>query len=120
MNSALKNMIFRFPAIAIMMLLFQTAHAGTIGAGQVNYIAAAQADRGVTISFMSRSQTVKQFETQGLDTEAARDRVAAMSDAEVGTLAGKIEAAPAGGDGLVLLVPLVLLGFFIWYFVFRR
>lgn len=117
MNSALKNMIFRFPAIAIMMLLFQTAHAGTIGAGQVNYIAAAQADRGVTISFMSRSQTVKQFETQGLDTEAARDRVAAMSDAEVGTLSGNTEAALAVGEGLALLV---LLGFLIWYFVFRR
>lgn len=117
MNFAFKNMIFRFLAITTMMLLFQAGHAGMIGAGQVNYVAAAQVDRSVAITFVSRSQTVKQFETLGLDTEAARDRVAAMSDAEVGTLAGNTEAALAVGEGLVLLV---LLGFFIWFFVFRR
>ena len=120
MNSALKNMISRFPAIAIMMLLFQTGQAGMIGAYQVNSAAAAQVDRNVVMTFQSRSQTVNQFEALGLDTETARDRVAAMSDAEVSTLAGKIEVVSAGGDGLVLLVPLVLLGFWIWYFVFRR
>lgn len=117
MNFEFKRMIFRTLAIATMLLLLQTAHAGTIGAGQVNYITAAQADRGITISFMSRSQTVKQFETQGLDTETARDRVAAMSDAEVGTLSGNTEAALAVGEGLALLL---LIGLFIWYFVFRR
>jgi hypothetical protein len=40
-----------------------------------------------------------------------------MTDAEVGTLAGQINAVPVGGDGIVALVLVV---FFIWYFAFRR
>ncbi len=111
MNCAFKDTIFRFLIIALMMLPFQ------IGAVQVNSAAAAQVDHNVVVTFVGRSQTVNQFKTQGLDTEAARDRVATMSDAEVNTLAGRIDAATAVGNGLVLLV---LAGFFIWYFIFRR
>ncbi len=118
MNSALTKMICRFLAIALMMLSFQTAQAGMIGADQVSSAATVQVDRNVVLNFLSRSQTVDQFQSLGLDAQAARDRVAAMTDNEVSTLAGKINAVPAGGDsGLVLLVLVV---FIIWYFAFRK
>ena len=117
MKSALTTMICRFLAIALMMLPFQTGQASMIGTDQVNSAATVQVDRNVVLNYLSRSQTVNEFQTLGLDAQAARDRVAAMTDAEVSTLAGKINAAPAGGDGLVLLILVV---FFIWYFAFRR
>ncbi len=117
MSYSLKNMIFRLLAGAMMMLIIQAASAAVGGAEPVKYAAAAQADRSIVMTYTSRSQTVNQFETLGLGTEAARDRVAAMSDAEVNTLPTRIDAAPAIGDGLVLIV---LAGFFIWYYVFRR
>lgn len=117
MNSAFKKMICRFLAIALMALPFQTTQASMIGTEQVNTAATVQADRNLVSSYLSRAQTVSEFQAVGLDTQTALDRVAAMTDAEVGTLAGQINAVPAGGDGLVALVLVV---FFIWYFAFRR
>jgi hypothetical protein len=117
MNSAFKKMICRFLAIALVALPFQTAQAGMIGTDQVNTAATVQVDRNLVSSYLSRAQTVSEFQAVGLDTQTALDRVAAMTDDEVSTLAGQINAVPAGGDGLVALVLVV---FFIWYFAFRR
>jgi hypothetical protein len=119
MKSALTTMICRFLAIAMMMLPFQTGQASMIGTDQVNSAATVQVDRNVVLNFLSRTQTVDQFQTLGLDAKAAKDRVAAMTDDEVSTLAGKINAVPAGGDGSGLVV-LILVVFLIWYFAFRR
>lgn len=117
MNSALAKMICRFMAIAMMMLPFQSGQASMIATDQVVSAASVQVDRNIVLSYLNRSQTVDEFQSLGLNTQAAKERVAAMTDSEVGELAGKISAAPAGGDGLVLLVLVV---FFIWYFAFRR
>lgn len=117
MQSTLKNLICRFLVVALMMMPFQPGHAGMIGADQANAAASAQQDRNLVLDHLSRSQTVSEFQSLGLDAQAARDRVNAMSDEEVSRLAGKIGAVPAGGDGLVLLILVV---FFIWYFAFRR
>lgn len=117
MNSAFKKMICRFLAVALMTLPFQTGQASMIGTDQVNTATTVQLDRSLVVNFLSRSQTVSEFQAMGLDTQTAIDRVAAMTDDEVGTLAGKINAVPAGGDGLVVLILVV---FFIWYFAFRR
>ncbi len=117
MKSELKKTICGILAIALMMLPFQTGQARMIGMDQVNSAAAVQADRNLVLSHLSRSQVVDEFQTLGLDAQAARDRVAAMTDDEVSALAGKIHAVPAGGDGLIALILVV---FFIWYFAFRR
>ena len=117
MTSTFKAVLCRLLAIAMMMLPFQTGQAAMIGSEQVNAAASVQLDRSVVADFLNRSQTVSSFQTAGVDTQSALERVAAMSDDEVAALAGKVNAVPAGGDGLVLLVLVV---FFIWYFAFRR
>lgn len=116
MKSALTNMICRFLAITLMMLPFQVGQAGMIGADQINSAATVQVDRNVVLNYLNRSQTVNELQALGLDAQTAKDRVAAMTDAEVGTLAGKINAVPAGGE----LVALILVVFFIWFFAFRK
>lgn len=117
MNSAFVKMICRFMAIAMMMLPFQSGQASMIATDQVVSVTSVQADRNIVLSYLNRSQTVDELQSLGLDAQAAKERVAAMTDSEVGELAGKISAAPAGGDGLVLLVLVV---FILWYFAFRR
>ncbi|MDO9243651.1 MAG: PA2779 family protein [Rhodocyclaceae bacterium] len=117
MNSAFKKMVCRFLTVAVITLPFQTGHASMIGTDQVNAAATAQVDRALVLNYLNRSQTVSEFQALGLDVQNASDRVAAMTDAEVGTLAGQINAVPVGGDGIVALVLVV---FFIWYFAFRR
>ena len=117
MKTALKNMICHFLAIAIMMMPFQSGQAAMIGTDQVNSAATVQAERNVVLNYLSRAQTVNELQNLGLDAQTAKDRVNAMTNDEVSSLAGKIATAPAGGDGLVVLILVV---FFIWYFAFRR
>jgi hypothetical protein len=117
MNSTFKKLLCRFLAVALITLPFQTGQASMIQTDQVNIAATVQLDRNLVVSYLSRSQTVSEFQALGMDAQTAIDRVAAMTDDEVSSLAGKINAVPAGGDGLVLLVLVV---FFIWYFAFRK
>jgi hypothetical protein len=119
MTSAFKKMICRFLAIALITLPFQTGQASMIGTDQVSSAATVQLDRSIVLNYLSRSQTVSDFQALGLDAKTASDRVAAMTDDEVGTLAGKISAMPAGGDGTGLALVIVVV-FVIWYFAFRK
>ncbi|MBI3376772.1 MAG: PA2779 family protein [Betaproteobacteria bacterium] len=119
MKSALTNVICRFLAVALMMLPFHNGQAGMIGTDQVNTDGTAQSDRAVVLNFLSRAQTASEFQALGLDAQAAMDRVAAMTDDEVSTLAGKVNAVPAGGVGPAAGL-LVLLVFATWWFGFRR
>lgn len=116
MNSAFKKMLCRFLAVAVITLPFQTGQASMIGTDQVAAAATVQADRNLVSSYLNRSQTISEFQALGLDAQDARDRVASMTDEEVRSLAGQINAAPAGGDVVVL----VLVVFIIWYFAFRK
>lgn len=111
------SVIFHFLTIAMMIAPFQSGHAGTIGTSQVNSAPAVQIASEVVVGHLSRAETVNHLQTQGLDAEAARDRVATMTNEEVSTLAGKTHADPAGVDGLILLI---LIGLFSWYFAFRK
>ena len=118
MKTAIKSMICHFLAIAIMMMPFQYGQAAMIGTDQVNSAATVQAERNVVLNYLSRAQTVNELQNLGLDAQTAKDRVNAMTNDEVSSLAGKISSAPAGADGGLVL--LVLVVFFIWYFAFRR
>jgi hypothetical protein len=109
MNRALTQVLCRFLAIAILLLPYQTGQASMIGTDLAVSPSSVQADRNVISSFLSRSQTVSELQSLGLDPQVAQDRVAAMTDAEVSSLAGKMNSLPAGGDGLVLVLLLVLI-----------
>jgi hypothetical protein len=64
-----------------------------------------------------RAALVSQLEAFGVDAASAKERVAAMTDAEARTLAGEIASAPAGGvygEGIVFII-LVSLIIYAWY-----
>lgn len=70
------------------------------------------AEREKVQAFLAREDVVKQMEAHGVTTEAALDRVAALSDDEVHQLATKIDSLPAGGSdilGVILTIFVVLL-----------
>jgi hypothetical protein len=117
MNYALKQSLCRFLAVALMLLPYETGQASMIGTDLAVQPANVQADRNALSSFLSRAQTVTELRALGLDPQVAQDRVAAMTDAEVSSLAGKMSALPAGGDGLILILLIVLV---IYLIVARR
>ena len=99
---------------------YQIATAGMIGTDQV-VTSSQQADRTTVISFLSRSDVAGQLQGLGIEPSMAKERVAAMTDQEVRSLAGRINALPAGGDisaaGVLLI--LVIIGAAWWWF-YRR
>jgi hypothetical protein len=69
------------------------------------------AQREQVTAFLLRGDVQKELQTHGLAADQAVERVAAMSDAEVAQLAGRIDQAPAGGDilGILFTIFIVLL-----------
>lgn len=120
MKATLKRMICSFMILAMGVLPFQSVQAGMIGADRLLNSAASQADRATVSSFLNRAETVTQLQSLGLDPSTASSRVASMTDEEVASLAGKINALPAGANGLAEVLILVLLIWAVWHFVLRR
>ena len=114
MNVWAKTMCRLLVALMIWMP-YQMATAGMIGSDQVA-ASSPQADRTTVLNFLSRSDVAGQLQTLGLDTSTAKDRVAAMSDQEVQSLAGQINAMPAAGSsgGAILLI--ILIAAAVWWF----
>lgn len=67
--------------------------------------------RATVNQFLARDEVRQALLGQGVTSQAALERVAAMSDSEVAQLAGRIDQAPAGGDvlGILFTVFIVLL-----------
>ncbi|TMH73650.1 MAG: hypothetical protein E6H57_01425 [Betaproteobacteria bacterium] len=64
-----------------------------------------------------RAALARELQSFGIDATSAIERVAAMSDQEIRTLAGEIANAPAGGvygEGIVFII-LVSLIIWAWY-----
>lgn len=87
-----------------------------IGAEQV---AAAASGRVLLEQTLQRADVVAALQARGVSVEAARERVASLTDAEAAHVAAQIDAAPAGADGVlgtivfifVLLLITDILGF---------
>ena len=87
--------------------------AGMIGTDQV-VVSSAQADRSAVLNFVNRSEVASQLQSFGIDAATAKDRVAAMTDQELRTIAGRIDSMPAGASssGWIILIVIVLV---IWW-----
>ena len=95
---------------------YQIATASMIGTDQV-VASTSQADRTTVLNFLSRSDVANQLQSLGIDPSTANDRVAAMTDQEVQSLAGRINAMPAGATstGAAILLILIIAAA-VWWF----
>jgi hypothetical protein len=118
MQSSFMRTLCRILIPALLSLSFQSAHAGIIATDSAAAVATVQVDRAVVFDALSRTEVSSQLQALGLDPAVARQRVNAMTDEEVHTLASDITMAPAGanvGWGAVLLI-----GLLIWFLVYRK
>jgi hypothetical protein len=76
-------------------------------------IATPSPERARVLSLVERPEVAKELEKFGLTADQAKQRVNAMSEAEVASLSGKLGQLPAGGalsnQDLLLIVIVVLL-----------
>lgn len=87
------------------------AQAAMISSEQVIASQAAQQDRERLRALFERADVREQLLARGVDANAAKARVDALTDSEVTSIAGKLDNLPAGGDIIdaLLFVFLVLL-----------
>lgn len=88
-----------------------TAQARIVATGEVVATVDAAASRASVNQFLARDDVRQAMLGQGVTPQAAAERVAAMTDAEVAQLQGRMDQAPAGGDvlGVLFTVFIVLL-----------
>lgn len=110
------NQFKRFTASALIVstTLFgmpMVAHADMVSSSEA-FASQTQTDaRSKVNAVLARADVRAEMASRGLSPEQAQERVKAMTDDEVATLAGRIDQAPAGGDilGLIFTVFIVLL-----------
>ena len=98
-------------ASTALMGLPMTAQAAIVSTDEAMSTPMAAANRDRVNTFLTRSDVRKALQEQGVNGDAAVERVKAMSDTEVAQLAGRIDQAPAGGDilGILFTIFIVLL-----------
>ena len=101
-----------------MVVLPFSTQAGMIGTDQVVANATAEANRDKVRDFVSRTDVQKQFESLGLTTANAAERVNAMTQDEINRIAGKIDTLPAGADSCAgwWIAGIIVVAVIIWYF----
>lgn len=120
MNQAFRKSTCRALVAALLALSFHSAQAGLIGADQAA-ASTAGADRALVLETLARSDVASQLQAAGVDPQAARERVASMTEQEVQALARDIQAAPAGAmsDGWVV-VTVIAVAALVWYYWIRK
>ena len=113
----MKSVFCRLLIALMIWTPYQIASAGMIGTDQVA-TSTVSADRAAVSSFMSRGDVQNQLQAMGIDPKSAQERIAALSDSEVQSLAGKIGTVPAGADAGDTVVALLIIGAIavaVWY-----
>ena len=116
MNTAWARTLCRLLVALMIWTPYQFATAGMIGTDKV-VTSNAQADRTTVLSYLTRDDVQRQLQAMGVDPSTAKDRVAALSDQEVSSLAGRINSAPAGAmsDAAAVLL-IIIVAAAVWWF----
>lgn len=87
------------------------ANAGIVSTQEATATASTAAERDKVVAFLTRDDVRKSLEEQGVNPQAAIDRVNTLSDHEVQQLAANIDHAPAGAGvlGVLFTVFVILL-----------
>ena len=115
MNNALIRLVCRILVVCMGALPFGS-HAGMVGTDQIVAAAQAAAARDKLRNFVERREVREQLQNLGVSAAAATARVNAMSDAEIASVAGRIDALPAGGISTWAVLATFIVFELIWYF----
>jgi hypothetical protein len=110
------KMICRLLVVSLLFFSYQST-AGMIGTEQVASAVSAQADRMQIQSALSRADVASALQSMGVDVKTAQERVAALTDEEARSLAGKLGSVPAGAnsDGWWIAVIVVAVVLLVWW-----
>ena len=116
MKSSRIAMICRALIVSLMFVSYQST-AGMIGTDQVRAAPSTQTERSQIVNALSRADLANALQSMGVDVNAAKDRVAALTDEEARSLSGKLDSVPAGADsdGWWIAVAVVAVALLLWW-----
>lgn len=96
--------------LGVLALLAVPARADIVSTGQI----VQQSERERVEAFLEREGVEKELKALGISPELARERVKALSDEEVRTIAGRMDTLAAGGalgtsEWLLIIIAILLL-----------
>ncbi|WP_018233446.1 DUF6627 family protein [Thioalkalivibrio thiocyanodenitrificans] len=96
--------------LCLFALVTSPLHASMVGTGEVLAAEQGHLERAQLMQTLSREDMRRQMERMGVTPEAAEERVARMTDAEVAAINERLADLPAGAGTLevVLIILLVL------------
>ena len=100
-------------AFSMTLLPVGPAHAGMISTDRVIQQDRVNSDRERVSAFIARDDVRKEFQKQGVNPDEAAARVAALSDAEIGQIADRLDSLPAGQDAAAAIIGAVVTIFII-------
>jgi len=113
MKKGLMNFSSRVLMLSMLSISLWTpnAQAGIVSSEQVIASQTAPLERARLREVFDRQDVREQLQARGVDADAARARVDALTDEEVATINGKLDKLPAGGEiiGALVFVFIVLL-----------
>ena len=100
----------KWRAAAVAVLSLAVSNLGLVSASQAGIVATSaivRTDRAADLALirtqLDQAEVKAQMEKMGLDAANVDQRIAALSDSELHSLAKQMQEAPAGGDFLALL-----------------
>jgi hypothetical protein len=120
----MKNFLFRFVcrflAVSMIVLPYSAVTQAAMIGSQQAIQASAAAERDKVRGFLARADVQRQLAAFGVTGASATERVSALTDDEVQSLAGRIDALPAGADISATAVLLILLIVIVLLFLLDR
>ena len=115
MSTLFVRLVGRLLVVCMIGLPLQV-NAGLIGTGDVVTAARAADARTTVTSFLNRSEVASQLQSLGLTAQAARERVAALTDTEVASLAGRLDSLPAGASDTGVILAIAVIFLLLWWY----
>ena len=91
-------------AFSMTLLPAGPAHAGLISTDRIIQQDRVNLDRERVSAFVARDDVRKEFQKRGVNPDEAAARVAALSDAEIGQIADRLDTLPAGQDAATAII----------------
>jgi hypothetical protein len=113
MRAVWTRIICRLLVALMVWTPWQVAQAGMIGASE------SVADRVTVLGFIERADVARELQALGLDPALAHERVAALTDQELQSIADRVRGLPAGADAEGIVIWIIVLTV-AWYFFWRK
>ena len=101
MQSIKKMLVHTLITAMVFVGFTQTVQAAMVSTEQVVSATAAQQNRAKIAATFERADVQAELAKMGITAEEAKARVAALTDAETVSIAQRVDAMPAGGDGVI-------------------